>query len=53
MYKEISDSLSSSLSSVQLNLFDFYLDNGKEKVVKRALNQSLMNKMNDKLFNLN
>jgi len=52
MYKEISDSLSSSLSSVQLNLFDFYLDNGKE-VVKRALNQSLMNKMNDKLFNLN
>ena len=52
MYKEISDSLSDSLSSVQLNLFDFGLGDGKERVVKRALNQSLMNNMNDKLANL-
>ena len=42
MYNEISDSLSSNLSSIQLNLFDFGSDNAKENVVKRALNQSLI-----------
>lgn len=52
MYNEISDSLSSSMSSVQLNLFDCSFDGAKERVVKRALNQSLVNNMNDKLQNL-
>jgi len=52
MYNEISDSLSSNLSSIQLNLFDFGSDNAKENVVKRALNQSLIKDMNEKLSNL-
>ena len=51
MYNEISDSLSSSLSSIQLNLFDFGLEDDKERVVKRAFNQSLTYNMNDKLQN--
>ena len=52
MNNQISDSLSSSLSSVQLNLFDFGLEDAKERVVKRALNQSLTNNMNENLANL-
>ena len=52
MYTEISDSLSNSLSSVQLSLFDFGMEDAKERVVKRALNQSLIKNMNDKVQNL-
>jgi len=52
MYSKISDSLSSNLSSIQLNLFDFGSNNAKENVVKIALNQSLIKNMNEKLSNL-
>lgn len=52
MNTKISNSLSNSLSSIQLNLFDCGLEDAKERVVKRALNQSLTHNMNDKLSNL-
>ena len=52
MKTEISDSLSSNLSSIQFNLFDFGLGDAKENVFKRALNQSLIKNMNGKLSNL-